>query len=251
MKAKIIAAFEAIRNGNSVDRVIVDPELNAAFFAECQRLEIGGAAATLNRSLLNLRKAGHLRGLKSSSPPLGDDDAYRFAAEMAVRHMERRDGVTLDDIICDPELVAEFDKTAAAISPGFSALQYRWASLNLRKARRLTPELLARVAPPKQVLTFPIHSLSLNSIPSEQGLYIFFAKDKYLYVGEAENLRNRLGKHLDHSDNKGLARWMWDEGTDELFLELQILDATTTQKIRRALEQELIRGRCPVFNVIR
>jgi hypothetical protein len=251
VKAKLITALDSVPGENSVDRVIADPGLNAVFQAECQKLGLLGAAASLNRAILNLRKAGHLRGRKSRSPALGDDDPYRFAAEMAVRHMERRDGVTLDDIICDPELAAEFDKIAAAISPGFSSLQYRWAALNLRKARRLVPELLARVAPPAQVLTYSVPALSLNSVPNEQGLYVLFATDRYLYVGEAENLRNRIGKHLDHSDNKGLARWMWDEGTDQLFLELQVLDSATTQKVRRALEQELIRSRQPIFNVKR
>lgn len=251
MKSKLISAFEAVRNGNSVDRVVVDPELNAAFVAECQRLEIGGAAATLNRALINLRKAGYLRGLKSRSPSPGDDDAYRFAAEIAARHMERRDGVTLDDILCDPALAAEFDNLAASISPGFSPLQYRWAALNLRKASRLSPELLARIAPPQQILSFAVLGLLLDAIPSAQGLYLFHTREVCLYVGEAENLRHRIHKHLDHSDNKGLARWMWDQGTVELFLELQILPADMTQKVRRALERELIRGRRPAFNISR
>ena len=251
MKSKLIAAFDAVRNGNSVDRVVVDPELNAAFVAECKRLELGGAAATLNRALINLRKAGYLRGLKSRSPSPGDDDAYRFAAEIAARHMERRDGVTLDDILCDPALATEFDKLAAAISPGFTSLQYRWSALNLRKTKRLSPELLARIAPPRQVHSFAVLGLALDAVPSEQGLYLFHTRETCLYVGEAENLRNRIGKHLDHSDNKGLARWMWEQGSTALFLELQILPAATTQKVRRALEQELIRGRNPVFNIKR
>jgi predicted GIY-YIG superfamily endonuclease len=251
VKSKIIAAFETVRSGNSVDRVVVDPDLNAAFLAECHRLELAAASATLNRALFNLRKAGNLRGLKSRSPSPGDDDAYRFAAEMAARHMERRDGVTLDDILCDPALAAEFDKLATSISPGFTPLQYRWAALNLRKANRLSPELLARVAPPVSVLSFALIGLTIDVIPSEQGLYLFHTREACLYVGEAENLRNRIHKHLDHSDNKGLARWIWDQGAAELFLELQVLDASTTQRVRRALERELIRGRKPLFNISR
>jgi len=165
--------------------------------------------------------------------------------------MERRDGVSLDDILCDPELAAEFDKLAATISPGFSPLQYRWAALNLRKAKRLRPEILARVAPPERVLSLPVKEWQLDAIPIAQGLYIFFTRSECLYVGEAESLRNRLGKHLDHSDNKGLARWMWDQGTEELFLELQLLAVDTTQRVRRALEMELIRTRRLIFNVQR
>ena len=251
MKAKIISAFEAVRSGNSVDRVVVDPELNAAFLDECRRQGLVADAATLNRALINLRKAGLLRGLKSRSLSPGSDDPYRFAAEMAARHMERRDGVTLDDILCDPALARELDKLAASISPGFTPLQYRWSALNLRKTSRLSPELLARIAPPQQVLSFAVPKLLLESVPSAQGLYLFFTPQTCLYVGEAENLRNRIGKHLDHSDNKGLARWMWDQGTAELFVEFQVLNSATAQKVRRALERELIRGRNPVFNISR
>jgi site-specific DNA-methyltransferase (adenine-specific) len=170
---------------------------------------------------------------------------------MAVRFMERRDGVTLDDIICDPELAAEFDQLAAAISPGFTPLEYRWAALNLRKASRLAPELLARVAPPVQVLTFPVSQIDLTALGPVPGLYLFFTPSICLYVGEAESLRNRIGKHLDHSDSKGLARWMWEQGIEQLFLEVQVLDVSVPQKVRRALELELIRSRNPLFNVKR
>jgi hypothetical protein len=251
VKSKLIAAFEAVRQGNSVDRVVADPVLNAAFMAECRQGGLAGAAATLNRALLNLRKGGQLRGMKSRTASIGDDDPYRFAAEMAVRFIERRDGVTLDDIICDPELAAEFDQIAESISPGFAPLQYRWAALNLRKSKRLRPEILARVASPERVLTMTAAACQLDALPNTQGLYIFYTRNKCLYVGEAENLRNRLGKHLDHSDNKGLARWMWDQGMDELFLELQVLNAETSQRVRRALETELIRSRRPLFNIQR
>ena len=251
MKERIRAAFEAIRQNESVDWVIADPALNAQFLEKCGELVIAASGATLNRALLNLRKTGQLRGLKSRGPKVGDDDAYRFAAEMAVRFMERRDGLTLDAVLCDPELALEFDKLAETISPGFTPLQYRWAALNLRKAKSLKPEILSRIAPPERVLTSSIKDWQLDAIPSAQGLYLFFTRSECLYVGEAENLRNRLGKHLDHSDNKWLARWMWDQGTEELFLELQLLAADTTQRVRRALEMELIRSRRPLFNVQR
>jgi excinuclease UvrABC nuclease subunit len=47
-----------------------------------------------------------------------------------------------------------------------------------------------------------------------------------LYVGEAINLRKRLRKHLDHSDNKGLARWLWENGATDLHLKIHVLEAT-------------------------
>ncbi len=251
MKSKVIAAFDAASQGFSPDRVVVDPSLNAAFLGECVRLGLAAASTTLNRALLNLRKQGQLSGRKSRRTSFPNEDDYRFAAEMAVRFLERRDGVSLDDIICDPALTAEFDALAARICPGHTPLQYRWAALNLRKSRKLEPELLAKVARPTNVLAFLVEQTDPTAIPSEQGLYLFYSTAKALYVGESENLRSRITKHLDHSDNKGLAQWMWEHGSESLHLEIQILDRATPTRVRRALELELIRSRNPLFNVRR
>lgn len=251
MKSTVRAAFDATSCGYSPDRVVADPELNAAFLARCQATGIDRPPTELNRALLNLRKKGELRGLKSKRTTFPQEDQYRFAAEIAARFMERREGVSLDDIICDPVLALEFDELASRIVPGFQPIQYRWAALNLRKGRKLQPEIVARVIPPISVQVVPITELDVANLPQQQGLYLFFTADQVLYVGEAEHLQNRIRKHLDHSDSKGLARWLWDEGPATLYLETQALPLDTSTRERRALETELIRSRNPVFNVKR
>ena len=45
-------------------------------------------------------------------------DNYSFASEIAVRFIERRDQVSLDHILCDPDLADQFDNIAASICPG-------------------------------------------------------------------------------------------------------------------------------------
>lgn len=249
MKDKLVAALNATAQGFSADRVVADPLLNVAFLRECLRLGLGGSARELNRALLNLRKAGLLGRRDSQRTSFADEADYQFAAEMTVRFLERRDGVTLDEIICDPSRANEFDRLASEIAPGYSSLQYRWAALNLRKARRLKPEILAKVAPPKSVSTFRVDEIDATQLPTGQGLYLFFTKGEALYAGETENLRKRIEKHLDHSDNKGLARWLWTYGKEQLHLEVQLLAQDTPTRVRRALELELIRSRSPVFNV--
>ena len=251
MKGKLKLAFEATSGGYSPDRVVADPDLNRSFLAACRQFEVLGADAALNRALLNLRKRGELRGLHSIRTSFPFEEQYRFASEMAARFIERRDAVTLDAIICDPELANEFDQFAERLAPGFKAVEYRWAALNLRKLRRLKPELLSRVVQAPLVDTYAVAELEINRIPCEQGLYILFTRDSVLYIGEAENLNSRIRKHLDHSDNKGFARWMWEQGSSELFLEIHLLPSGTTTRIRKALEIELIRSRNPTFNVIR
>jgi predicted GIY-YIG superfamily endonuclease len=251
MKDEIVEAFHHASQGFSPDRVVADPDLNRAFLTECNRLGLGSDAANLNRSLLNLRKRGALRGISSRRTIRKDRPEYRFAAEIAARFLERENEITLDQIICDPEYAARFDEIAKTIVPGGESFEYRWAALNLRKQQRLKPELLARVARPSSVLRFKVGDLSLDLVPRSPGLYLFYSNQATLYVGECDNLQNRIRKHLDHSDNKELARWLWEFGEGSLHLVLQVLDKSITLRIRRALEVELIRSRLPVFNVRR
>ena len=64
-------------------------------------------------------------------------DAYSFAAEIAWRLTSDKFGApSLDEILCDPDKAAYFDRTAKRFAPGFEPVQYRWASLRLRKASR-------------------------------------------------------------------------------------------------------------------
>jgi hypothetical protein len=251
MKDEIVEAFHHARQGYSPDRVVADPDLNRDFLDECKRRGLGSDASKLNQSLLNLRKGGALRGLRSRRTVLKEQSDYRFAAEMAARFLERKNEISLDQIICDPLLAEQFDEIAKTIVSGGKPLEYRWAALNLRKQKRLTPEILARVARPVRVLRVKVNGLSLHSVPTSPGLYIFYSNQEVLYVGECDNLQNRIRKHLDHSDNRDLARWLWQYSDASLHLELQVLEGSIPLRMRRALELELIRSRSPVFNVRR
>ncbi len=252
MTPVIVEAFDAVSDGYSTDRVVADPQFNQRFVAECRRRDLRESVADLNRTLLNFRKQGGLAGRpRAKRTHFQDEDDYRFAAEIAARFLERRDGISLDAVICDDRRAAEFDQVAARIAPGYSPLQYRWAALGLRKAKKLEPELVGRVAPPVDVLQLRVGEIIPDQIPMSQGVYLFIAADQLLYVGETENLRKRLKKHLEHSDNKGLAHWIWEYGKDNLNLEIQVLEDETEARVRRALELELIRSRNPVFNVKR
>jgi site-specific DNA-methyltransferase (adenine-specific) len=252
MKTAIIEALDAASDGYSSDRVVADPELNRRFISECRLRGLEDSAEDLNRALLNLRKAGGLTGRpRAKRTHFHNEDEYRFASEIAARFLERRDGISLDSIICNPDKVSEFDEVAARIVPGYSPLQYRWAALGLRKKKKLAPETTGRIVPPEDVISIPINEIVPDELPASQGIYLFISSDQLLYVGETENLRKRLKKHLGHSDNKGLARWIWEYGTESMHLELQILKSGTKTSVRKAIELELIRSRQPIFNVKR
>jgi hypothetical protein len=249
MRQTVRDAFLAVRDERSPDVVIADPRLNALFLTECQARGLAEPPLLLNLCLLNLRKSGDLKGIKSKRMVVKNQEDYRFASEIAVRFLERKNQASLDDILCDPKLTEEFDAIAAELAPGFCAFQYRWAALNLRKNRKLRPELLGRVIPAETIEIQRGKAVKLDQVPSQPGLYLFLGPGVVLYVGECQSLRKRLGKHLDHSDNKGLAHWLWEHETADLHLEYHVLPKGVSTRVRKAMEAELIRSRKPLFNV--
>ena len=207
----------------------------------------------LNLALLNARKGGHFSECeRSRQTRFRDEEEYAFASEISVRFLERRDGTTLDRVICSPEKASEFDELAERLAPGYTSLQYRWAALSLRKRRALKPEQMSHVVASEKVKIDRVEDLVIEEVTVNQGLYVFTDSEskKTLYVGEASNLRNRLRKHLEHSDNRWLARWLWEHGTGDIWVELHELPHSTSKKARKALEYELIQSRRPEFNVL-
>jgi hypothetical protein len=249
MRDTVRKAFLAVRGEYSPDAVVADPDLNQRFLRECQARGLSAPPAVLNRCLLNLRKSRDLQGIKSKRVSLSNQDEYRFASEVAVRFLERRDQVSLDKILCDPLYAEEFGAIAAGLAPGFTLFQYRWAALSLRKRKRLRPELLGRVVRAEAVISRRAEDLKLDQIPVRSGLYLFLEPAQVLYIGECQNLRKRLAKHLDHSDNKGLAHWLWQRGVTDLHIEYHLLPVGITATVRKAMEAELIRSRKPLYNV--
>lgn len=244
-------AFQTASLGFSVDRVICDPELNLRFIIACGELGLKEAPCDLNLRLLNRRKKGSFQRTEQRPRAIRNQTEFSFASEIAVRCLERKYQTTLDRVLCDPQLALEFDGIASAIAPGFSAIEYRWAALRLRKASKLKPEILGRVVASQVVGPIPLVGIVDTGIPADQGLYILSNRDGVLYVGEAQNLRARLKKHFDHSDNKLLARHMWEFGKEGLWLEYHVLPEGTQTRVRKALELELIRSRRAEFNVKR
>jgi hypothetical protein len=169
--------------------------------------------------------------------------------------MEDRYGLTVDRLFCDPSRRSEFDVVAQGITPGIDTYVLRKAALGLRKRRRLQPELIKRVTDwGREVVVHAADELwdDPELLPLSPGIYLFLDRSGYLYIGESENLRKRVAKHLDHSDRKALAHYFWEVGTQDLQVELHVFRADSDarrQSCRRAYESELIRSRRPRFNL--
>lgn len=251
MNHPLVDAFVEAHDGWSADRVIADPQINGKFIRACREHGLVDPTAELNLDLLSKRKRRGVLPPTTRPTTIRGQDEYAFASEIAIRSLERKHGTTLDRVLCDPELAQEFDYVASAIAPGFTPLEYRWTALGLRKTRKLRPEILGRVVPSEVIGPALVAPLDVSAIPKQQGIYVLSTREKVLYVGEAKSLQNRIKRHLDHSDNKQLARYIWAFGRDDLFIEYHVLPEHTRTDVRKAMELELIRSRRAEFNVQR
>ncbi|BAM02202.1 GIY-YIG nuclease family protein [Phycisphaera mikurensis] len=278
--ALVRQAFVEVHAGHSADEVVVQEGLNAAFLNACARLhrrsadrlgeaKIVAFTTACNRALLNLRKAGGLRGEdarttrrhadREGAPP---PDAYRHAAEIAARRVTDAHAATLDDVLCDPTLRAAFAAEGHALAGPVEGLRdedLRRAALTLRKSRRLRPELVVRVADWGRTMgDAPAGELaaafagSEEPVPAAPGVYLLADGGGYLYIGEALDLAARLRQHLDESDRTALRHHLLENGLAGVTVEWHAFDPASDARLaryRRAYESDLIASRRPRFNV--
>ena len=256
----VVSAFQESHDGWSSDEVLVNSELNAKFLKACENLlpeNAGVSAADLNWTMLNLRKAKKLGGNVTKRKRSRHRD-YRHAAEIAARSVEDKHRKNIDRIMCDPALRVEFDRLAKQLAPEDVPLDsLRRAAIGLRKAKRLQPEYVVRVADwGRQIEKFAMSDLVAGDkdVPDLPGVYLFYDNSGYLYIGESQSLRERLSKHIEKSDRLSLAKYFEEQGTkiEDVTVEVHSFDQKSSARLapmRRAYESELIRSRNPRFNI--
>ncbi len=250
--SKIIQAFVETRDGYSADKVVVDPSLDKKFLRRCRELGLAGTDFDLNWWLLNARKTGELSYvtelMKTKRFSLGKiADEFEYASELAVRFLQQTQAASLDKVICDPDLAAEFDQYAMRLAPGYRPVEYRWAALGLRKAGRLGKIADRDDLVPEFTPLGKVSSLQLQRVPEVGGIYLFASTDESVFLGQTDNLRHRLEKHLQVSNARGLPEWLWD--VDNKPLQIQVASLPDVGRgIRQAIEALLLRQWMPVLN---
>jgi hypothetical protein len=202
----IAAAYAKVFDGYSTDRVVIDPELNAWFLAECRRHGLTADDYHLNHALLDIRKSSKVALPKATKrTEFRDYDEYQFASEIAVRILQRSEGVTLDQILCDPSLAFGFDRIAKQLAPKQPVLNLRAAALNLRKTRRLGPmKGNVQVEHVNLIAAGPIKLVTPAELPPDPGVYSFYDQNRPLFAGETANLQRRIELHFSGQ----LPKWL-------------------------------------------
>lgn len=203
-KQLLVEAFRRSCQGFSADRIITDPELQSVFQAECRRLGVAGEARDCNAALLKLRKAGRLAEVPTTARTeltWEECEPHAAAAEIAAARVLRgRPDTSLDDLFCDPQLTAEFDKQASRIGGGRKPFAYRWTALKLRKDAHQLAERGAAWRRRELQFSTPNPTSRKSwwkNLPAASGIYLVLdAEGTRLFVGAALNLRTRLEKLL-------------------------------------------------------
>jgi len=190
-------AFQSIHDGFSADRVVADPDLDQEFVAACVKSGLAGNAKIWNTLLFRLRKRGklaHIQTRHQTSIAWEKCDKYMFASEIAWQKMLNDESATsLDEILCDPVLAAQFDEEARRFAPEYRPLDYRWAALKLRKEAKYARSRAAILTPPSRYnKKLPLKELDTGSLRGMPGLYVISEPTRRLYVGETLDLRSKL-----------------------------------------------------------
>ena len=203
----LLDAFGLSSEGFSVDRVVADPRLNRRFQQRCDAASVPGVAAERNRQLFRLRKAGKIDPEQFDTAKRTRIDwqhcrRFLFACEIAWRVRSDYNDLSLDDILCDPDEAAEFERIAASLAEGFSSLEYRWGALTLRKKLHSAMDNADRgaVAPldphaaPGMLGEAARTAGDFSAVPDSAAVYAIWTgeQEECLYVGETANLRDRV-----------------------------------------------------------
>jgi hypothetical protein len=210
---------------------------------------LSGTDYDLNWALLNARKNGLLSDLpKTKKYTIRETDEFEYASELAVRHLQITQQVSLDQIICDPDLAKLFDDLASRLSPGFTPLEYRWVALGLRKAGRLPQGGASVIEVPELQPVCAVPKLTASRLSQASGLYLFTSDGKPVFLSHTDNLRHRLERHMEVSSSRGLPDWLWNEGP----LELALAEMPGAARgVRQKAEMMLIRSLHPILNIQR
>lgn len=201
----VLQAFVEVSGNRSIDYTIADPQLNARLVQRCWQRNLSASACELNWLLLNARKSGRIgrnEAVVRYSVPPARLNQFLFASELALRHMQERkcgpgnSQSSVDGILCDPNLAAEFESVARRLSPGFRSVEYRWAALRLRKSlKRRTASTKADLGEFQYL--GQTTNVRLSSISATPGFVWLRYGDEDVYFGACSDVRAQVDRMLE------------------------------------------------------
>lgn len=257
----IARAFQETRRGLPIDRVLADPALTDRFNQRCRQLGVAAPAAAVNRRLFRLRKSsGQYVRIPPATvkEPRRDFSPYLFAADMASAQIRYRFGASVDDILADPEIGQEFDKLAAQLRPGWTALDYRLAALYIRKSRYCQQQELTLFESLKSTDAEKTASdygsldrIDLQKIDPHDGIVGLVERthsSRFLYISQAKSVQDTVAPFLNRTVFDSLANTFWSPSLSLIYLIVYDIRERYRKATQSLWAKKLIHEKTPIFN---
>jgi site-specific DNA-methyltransferase (adenine-specific) len=202
----VVDAYATVSQGQSVEYLLCDPELNQRFVQSCLEQDLGGSAEVWNRYLMELSQQGMLPEATKSRIELDRTllDRIGYGCEVAMRLIEIDYSRPFDEILWNPDFAREFDRMARLYGPTNSIA----TSLELRLA---VFEIIRRTVSMGKVTTKDVEKwvsqhkklpqLWLNQSPWHldfPGVYVLFAGECAVYVSQSSCMKQQIEAIMDN-----------------------------------------------------
>lgn len=255
-------AFRATFDGHSAESLLLDKSLSSKFHAEARRLGFHASTADLNRRLINIRKNParyskqgiELPKSTKVTPHPSIVPQYAHVVEFALSRLRYRYGVSIDDILIDPDLTDEYEKMVAIAAPQLSSLDMRLAALYVRKTRHvaksseelfksLNVERIDNAFADLGVLT----QLDTTALKDEAGIIEILENGRYLYISRNDHLRSSVEQIASNSSLVFMANDFWQPNPAKLSIRLLAGERFLNTPVSQ-WQLKLISEHKPVFN---
>jgi len=241
--------------------VLLDPKLAARFHSTARKMGLHAPAADMNRRLINIRKnparyKKHgivLPRATKIEPHPSIVPRYAHVIEFSLARLHSRYGVSIDDILIDPELGTEYEMVLSA-APKLTPLEIRLAALYIRKTRYISKsreELVQSL--PTEAIELAFHEvgtaavLDVSAVPTGEGVIEVLDANKHLYISRSEDLRSAVDQITSESSLKFMANDFWQPKRENLLVRVlaghEFLGTNVSE-----WQLKLISEKRPVFN---
>lgn len=259
---KIFDAFLLEASGHSPETVLIDPALAAAFHARARKLGVHASSADINRRILNIRKnkaryAAHGLVLPKATAIVPQESIvprYAHIIEFSLARLHSRYGVSIDDILIDPELAAEYEQMAHAAAPELSPVQLRLAALYIRKTRYIEKAKAddiqalntAKIEVAFETLGTLDHARGIELKPGA-GLVELLEDNRHLYISRNDDLPAVVHQMASGATLQFMANDFWTPDPRRLVVRV-LRGAEFQQRPVSQWQLKLISEKHPVFN---
>ena len=219
------------------------------------------SAAELNRRLMNIRKNPARYGPHGLLIPTATKiephpsvvPKYAHVIEFSLSRLHSRYGVTIDDILIDPELGKQYEDMARMAAPELSSLDLRLAALYIRKTRYIAKqnkkqiESLDPAAIEPVFVEWPAGRADGDPVPAQEGIIEVLDRSQYLYISRSEDLRSVAEQITSESSLNFMANEFWRPKRENLVIRFYAGHEFLKVPVLR-WQLKLITEKKPVFN---